>query len=182
MVELHWHSTPFYGNAAKTLLVKYKQTRKAFKDWSKKLSNLSKCINNCSYVISMIDGLEDQITLSRPEWNFKKILNSHLQKLLQAKIEYWRQRVTIRWVRFGDENTKCFHTVATIRHRTNLIAQLTTEDGTVLLDHHLKANALWAPFRDRLGISECQTMLFDLHNLIQICNLPTLDTLLQMMK
>jgi hypothetical protein len=34
------------------------------------------------------------------------------------------QRATIRWVKFGDENTKLFHSIATHNFRMNHIATL----------------------------------------------------------
>lgn len=39
--KLHWNSSPFHANAAKTLSAKFKQVRAGLKNWSKKLSNLS---------------------------------------------------------------------------------------------------------------------------------------------
>jgi hypothetical protein len=83
-VELHWHSTPFYGNLAKTLSVKFKQSR-GLKAWSKGLSQLSRNIHNCSWVIAFMDGIEDARLLSLIEKNFREIVKSHLAKLLEAK-------------------------------------------------------------------------------------------------
>lgn len=62
-----------------------------------------------------------------------------------------------------------------MRLRNNKITQLTLEDGLVVKDHDLKANALWLSFKHRLGISECRQILFDLHNLIHHVALPILD-------
>lgn len=42
VVELHWNTTPYYGNAAKTLFAKFKKTRKGLKAWSKQLSHLNR--------------------------------------------------------------------------------------------------------------------------------------------
>lgn len=48
-VELHWNSTAFFTNSTKTLAAKYKQVRLGLKQRSKQISNLNKCINNCSF-------------------------------------------------------------------------------------------------------------------------------------
>lgn len=122
-----------------------------------------------------MDGIEDQRPLSRIEKNFRKILKQHLQKLLQAKRMYWRQRATVRRIKFGDENTKFFQAVATMRLRSNKISQLTLKLGTTVTDHSMKANALWLSFKNRLGVTECHQMLFYLQELIQAVNLPVLD-------
>lgn len=121
VVKLHWESNPFYSNMAKTISGKFKQLIKGLKSWSKGLSNLNKLINNCSWTLALLDGLEDQRVLSLVESNFRKLVKAHLQKLLEAKRIYWKQRSTIRWVKFGDENTKLFQTMATHTFRRNSI-------------------------------------------------------------
>jgi hypothetical protein len=69
---------------------------------------LNKNINNASWVLALPDGLEEARTLSILEKNFHKIVKAYLGKLFQAKHTYWRQRATIRFVKFGDETSKCF--------------------------------------------------------------------------
>jgi hypothetical protein len=104
-VDLHWNSSPYHANAARTLSEKYKQVRAGLKSWSKKLSNLTKLIYNSNWVLLLFDGLEDQRALSRLERAFRTLVKSHLASLLEAKRAYWKQRNTMRWVNFGDENT-----------------------------------------------------------------------------
>lgn len=52
---------------------------------------------------------------------------------LNFKIEkdecYWEQKVRINWLKYGDKNTKFFHSQASQRRRTNFIQKLQTEDG-----------------------------------------------------
>jgi mannosylglycoprotein endo-beta-mannosidase len=114
---------------ARPISGKFKQLRKGLKAWSREFSKLNKIINNCSWVLAMLDGLEDQRPLSRVEHNFRNIVKKHLQKLLEAKRIYWKQRSTIRWVKFGDENTKIFHAMATHSLRRNNISTLMNSDG-----------------------------------------------------
>jgi hypothetical protein len=63
--------------------------------------------------MALLDGIEEQRQLSTMEKNFKRILEAHTRKMLEAKKIYWRNRAKIRWAQLGDENTKFFHTVAT---------------------------------------------------------------------
>jgi hypothetical protein len=99
IVDLYWQSTPFYGNSAKTISVKFKQLRRGLKAWSKGLSQFSKNIHNCSWIIAFMDRLEDAIPLSLIEKNFRKIVKTHLAKLLESKRIYWKQRATVRFVK-----------------------------------------------------------------------------------
>jgi hypothetical protein len=118
-VELHWDTTPFYVNAAQTMSTKFKQLRRGHKAWGHNLSNLNRNIQNSNWVIALLDGLEDARPLSTPEKNFRKIIRNHLAKLLEAKRTYWKQRATIKFVRFDNENTKVFHAMSTYTNGKN---------------------------------------------------------------
>jgi hypothetical protein len=74
---------------------KLKMLRRGLKEWSKELSKLNKLIYNNSFVLAMLDGLEQQRALSVIERNFRASLKTHLISLLEAKMVYWRQRATI---------------------------------------------------------------------------------------
>jgi hypothetical protein len=87
-----------------------------------------------------------------------------LFKLLDAKKTYWKQR-------FGNENTKLFHAIATQKFRRNHISQLQLQDGSMAVEHEHKAAVLWTSFKEWLGQSEFDHMLFDLDSLIQPVNL-----------
>jgi hypothetical protein len=174
-VKLHWDSNPFFSNMARTISAKFKQLRKSLKAWYKELFKLNKLINNCSWVLALIDGLEDQRLLLVVELNFRKIVKKYLQNLLEAKRIYWRQRSTIRWAKFGDENTKVFQSLATISFRQNAISSLLDADGQPVHVHSLKAGILQNSFKDRLGVSEFTEILFDLNDLIRVVPLPGMD-------
>lgn len=83
----------------------------------------------------MLDGLEDQRPLVRIERNFKNRLKEHLLNLIEAKRIYWRQRATIRWVRFGDENTKLYQAIGIQNFRCNYITYIHHHDGTIASNH-----------------------------------------------
>jgi hypothetical protein len=108
IVEQLWALPVHRDNAALKILAKLKTLRRGLKAWSRELSMLNKLINKSNFVLAMLDGLEEQRPLSVIERNFRKLLKSHLITLLEARRTYWKQRSTIRWVKFGDENTKLF--------------------------------------------------------------------------
>jgi hypothetical protein len=127
VVDLHWNTSPYFANAAQTVNAKFKQVRSGLRAWSKDLSKISKLINNCNFMIALLDGLEDQRTLSRLESAFRRIFKLHLASLLEAKRIYWKQRSTSMWVVFGDENSSLFQTMATYSFRKKYITSLTLE-------------------------------------------------------
>jgi hypothetical protein len=175
VVDLHWNTSPYFANAAQTLNAKFKQVRAGLRAWSKNLSKISKLINNRNFVIALLDGLEDQRTLSKPESAFIRIVKLHIASLLEAKRIYWKQRNTSRWVVFGDENSSLFQTMATYSYKKKYITSLTLDDGSTIFDHDQKATALWLSYKDRLGVSEFSNILYDLSEIIQAVELPVLD-------
>ena len=87
--------------------------------------------------------------------------------LLHDQKIYWKQRAKIKGVKFGDENTKFFHTKASINHRHNKIAMLLNKDQVEVTDHDGKAAILWEAFKNRLGQSNGHSMHFDLNDLYE---------------
>lgn len=125
----------------------------------------------------MLDGLEDQRSLTVTEKAFKVLVKQHLSNLLEAKRIYWKQRNTARWVKFGDENIGLFQAMATHSYGRNLIANLTLADGTTISNHEQKAGALWSSFRDRMGSSAFTSIQYDLLSLLQDKQLDPLEVL-----
>jgi hypothetical protein len=175
MVKFFWDLPHGRADGALTISAKFKALRRGLKAWSKEISKLNKLINNSSFVLALLDGLEEQRSLPLMENNFKKQLRTHLLQLLESKRVYWKQRSTLRWVKFGDENTKLFHSIATHNFRRNYITSLQSTDGTHVTDHEHKAAILWTSFKDRLGQTEVGEMFFDLNSLIQPIDLSDLD-------
>jgi hypothetical protein len=120
-------------------------------------------------ILHLLEVIEVEVELRDPsmeEWNFKSILEDKLLELLHQQKIYWKQRGTIKWVKFGNESTKFFHANATIRHRRNLITTLVDSSGQEVHDH-LKAAILEEAFKDRLGTSEPCSLDFEVFQLIQ---------------
>jgi CMP-2-keto-3-deoxyoctulosonic acid synthetase len=96
-------------------------------------SKLNKLIDNCSWVLAFLYGLEDQRLLKVVESNFRKIVKKQLQELLEAKRIYWKHRSTIYWVKFGDENTKLLQAMATYSFRRNAMSSFLNIDSVTLI-------------------------------------------------
>src|SRR3954469_13290858 len=96
------------------------------------LSTTKALIADCNKVILYFDGLEELRSLSRPEFNFRRIVKLHLEDILHWQYVYWKQRCTIRNIKVGEENSKFFHAMATERFRRNTISSLRNSDGDVV--------------------------------------------------
>jgi hypothetical protein len=84
------------------MTARFKSLRQGIKKWSKHLSQLSVIIGNCSHVLTLLDGLEEQRPLSIVERNFRIALIKHQIKLIEAQTLYWRKHANIIWAKLGD--------------------------------------------------------------------------------
>ena len=56
-----------------------------------------------------------------------KFLTEEIQKLMDKEEVMWHQRAKNDWLKFGDQNTKYFHCLATERDKRNFISGLENE-------------------------------------------------------
>jgi hypothetical protein len=73
------------SDIAHLISAKFTVLRRGLKAWSRELSKLNKLINNSSFALAVLDGLEEQSPLSLLERNFRQQLKIHLLNLLEAK-------------------------------------------------------------------------------------------------
>lgn len=108
VVQNIWGQDLQIENCATRITAKFKRLRKGLNLWSKKISNLAQSTKNSNEMVLFLDVLEEYRPLVNEELNGREIVKQHLMKLLQYESIYWKQRATIRWVKFGDGNTKLF--------------------------------------------------------------------------
>lgn len=166
VVSNAWSIPVGFQDRAKKISAKFKNLRRALKQWAKNLSCLKLKIEQLNECIFLFDLFEEYMALSNLEWRRRVILKEELLTLLKNQKIYWKQRGKIKGVNFGDENTKKNnHARATINHRHNHIAVLQNEDQVDITEHEGKAAILWNASRKRLGTSEKTTMHFDIQSL-----------------
>ena len=124
VVNHGWSLPTFQMVSAKNLMAKFKNLRRVLKEWQKYISSIMANIANVKAVLSVMEILEEHRDLTVEEWNFKDLLSEKLLSLLHQQKVYWKERGTIRWVKFGDASTQFFHATATIRHRKNMITMV----------------------------------------------------------
>jgi hypothetical protein len=127
---------------------------------------LSICIENTNIALLELDNIEDSRGLTIPEANFRRILRNHLLCLLDYQKQYWKKRCTIRWTKFGDENSNFFQAMATERYRRNSISALINDQGQQVSDHAGKEEIIYDSFKARLGTKCNPQMAFNLEELI----------------
>lgn len=166
-MKISWLKFRVHGcqapSTAKNITAKLKYLRQRLKVWSRSLSNLQDSIKRIKLVLDLLNFFEEFRDLSLIEWNFRSILEKKLVSLLQQQKAYWKQRGKIKWVTMGDASTKFFHTHATTNFRRNLITHLVDDSGQSFSRHEDKASMIWNSFKDRLGKSEFNSILFDLN-------------------
>lgn len=113
VVQHAWNIPVAVLDKAKIITTKFKKLRRVLKAWHSTLSNLKTSIANVKLVLSLVEIMEECRDLSLAEWNFKNALMNKLLSLLKQHRLYWKQRGTIKWVKFGDEGNKFFHANAT---------------------------------------------------------------------
>lgn len=161
-----WSAPYLPLDPAKAINAKCKNFTKMLKIWKNRSPPLVKTIANVKMILQLIDTMECFSDLTISEWNFREILCSKLVSLLKQQRSYWKQRGKINWVKEGDASTKYFHAHATIKHRKNTIACLQDESANGVIDHDEKAKLMWETFKDRLGRSEYNGMLYNLNNIL----------------
>jgi hypothetical protein len=88
IVLLHWNTTPFFANAAKSINAKFKQVRMGLKKWRKNLQNFNKLLHNSEWVLLLLDGLEEQRHLCDVEISLRDLVKRHIANLLESKRAY----------------------------------------------------------------------------------------------
>lgn len=163
----NWNNFNLGADKAKILTKKFKSLRGALRSWSAKISNLKFTIENIIVTIQWLDIIDKYRDLSLGEWNFRDILREKLLSWLEQQRTYWKQRGNVKWVTLGDAGTKFFHANATIRHRKNWVSKLNDATGNSKTEHADKEVIIWEAFKQRLGQSDFNDILFDLPSLIQ---------------
>lgn len=83
VVEQAWVAPVITNDASKCLTAKFKRLRMALKEWKGSISNLKSAITNVKLLLYFFCLIEEFKDLSLPEWNFRAILETKLQTLLQ---------------------------------------------------------------------------------------------------
>lgn len=90
VVASAWNIPVGFTDAAKSINAKFKNLRRALKNWAKDLSNLKKKIERLNDAIFLLDLFEEFKNLSNLEWNCRALLKEELLVLLKNQKNYWK--------------------------------------------------------------------------------------------
>lgn len=147
VIEPVWTTvTNHAGCATGAFVARLKDTRRVAKVWSKH-NHTPLLINNCKFIIKLLDLLEERRLLSTGEMVLRAHCREKLLQLIKARAAYWKQRGKIKVVKEADENTKFHHAYASHRMRQNQIRVLELDgvrctshvDKALILDNHFSA-------------------------------------------
>ncbi|XP_042477785.1 uncharacterized protein LOC122059169 [Macadamia integrifolia] len=121
------------GSPILSLMSKLKRLKGALKGWAKQTfphfeRDLDEAKKNLNHVQEEIDsnGLSDQ--LFRMEADAK----TALLKAQENHEKLWAEKARLRWLTYGDRNSKFFHLSAKMRRNRNTIRSLKKQDGSIV--------------------------------------------------
>jgi hypothetical protein len=158
------------------MVAQVKAAPQASKVWLRKHRSPPFIYHNCYFLICLFDYLEEFKSLSPGERCLKGQCSNRLQLFLSQKAAYWKQRGKMKSLKEGDADTKFFHARASCRQRSNRIAAITV-DGTVLVNHAAKSEAMTNYYTSILGVADDTRWIFDVATLYPVTHAAALADL-----
>lgn len=89
--------------------------------WARRKRAPPTLLQNCKFVIYLLDVLEEGCCLFASEILLPRDCQDRLALVMRERAAYWKQRGKYRAIREGDANNNFFHEQATQRlHRNNI--------------------------------------------------------------
>ena len=114
------------GSRMFKLVQKLKGCRKKLKEWSREaVPNNRKMIDELTRRVADIQGGDDM------EGRFEEYreVMAKIKEVWEKEEKYWYQRSRVKWMEFGDKNTRYFHQVTRQRRQINKVVRIKERDG-----------------------------------------------------
>lgn len=109
--------------------LKLKGLREHLRIWNKEVFGDIGCgKKGCLDNILRWDGLEGEVGLDSSDIAARREAQRDLERILEMEEILWRQKSRIQWSKEGDQNTKFFYKIASIRRSINYIHSLRIGD------------------------------------------------------
>lgn len=114
------------NNSWQILLQKKDNTKRALSEWhTRTFQRDDKEIERLKERIQIIQNSSN----SEDDWNEVKFLQGKIKDLWKQEEIYWNQRSRIKWLNWGDQNTKFFHASTVQRRERNRIERIKNDQG-----------------------------------------------------
>ncbi|KAK8954702.1 hypothetical protein KSP39_PZI001644 [Platanthera zijinensis] len=135
LMQRNWNRADL-GSAAEVLKRKWSRTLRALFFWSKnKLKDLGSLKSQLEAEVADLQVREGSATSISEDENHTLISKAKELAATLGRLEsWWKQRAKGRWIKKGDANTTCFHSMASNRRRANRIVQLTYGEEDLVED------------------------------------------------
>ncbi|VFQ59392.1 unnamed protein product [Cuscuta campestris] len=182
-----WTKTPYSGGM-RGLVAKLKKLKGCLKEWNKKefgniFENLTKAEEFATQTQLCFE--EDPTDANREiaeKANAKLLLATH------KEVAYWKQKANVRWLEFGDSNSKVFHAFANGKRRKLAINHIISDTGVGLsiqseicleaASHFSKQFQALSPSNPIHPLSQIPSIITDSDNL-QLSRIPSLEEVQQ---
>lgn len=125
-MQLGWNKGAERENGWETLLEKTKACRSELQKWQKvTFKRADQEINRLKGVLNALLNQQSANT----DWNRVKEIQRQIEVLWKQEETYWGQRSRIKWLNWGDKNSKFFHASTIQRRERNRILRIKDGDG-----------------------------------------------------
>lgn len=129
IIQEVWQSSP-----SMNFIEKLKEIKVRLKEWNKhEFGNIDQKITVYEDIIYEFDLASNSRNLTEDELAERREAQTNLWTWLKRKEIFWAQNSRAKWLKEGDQNTRYFHALASIRKRKNALTSLSI-NGVVIND------------------------------------------------
>ena len=126
MVATGWGKSGSDHGCWQNLLEKTKSCKRELSDWNKKTfknaaKELSRVKRDLTDLLNQPGGIMD--------WERVKALKEEAKQLWNQEEKFWGQRSRIKWLKWGDKNSRFFHATTVQRRERNRIQRIKDDNG-----------------------------------------------------
>ncbi|KAK2975193.1 hypothetical protein RJ640_022085 [Escallonia rubra] len=132
LVKNCWSSCNFEGWPSFILAKKLKILKKQLREWSKvEFGNMNSRKSQIMTEIDTLNNKEEELLLSDEDSQRRLSLQLEFHQITKMEEISWRQKSMETWLKLGDENSRYFHMMASMKRRRNFISAIYVDNSRV---------------------------------------------------
>ncbi|KAK2985871.1 hypothetical protein RJ640_009941 [Escallonia rubra] len=132
LVKNCWSSCNFEGWPSFILAKKLKILKKQLREWSKvEFGNMNSRKSQIMTEIDTLNNKEEELLLSDEDSQRRLSLQLEFHQITKMEEISWRQKSRETWLKLGDENSRYFHMMASMKRRRNFISAIYVDNSRV---------------------------------------------------